>query len=97
VEDRLARAQVIELDQTNPPDDVRFGVTVVLLDTESDEQASYTLVGEDESDASLGRISVSSPIARALIGKRVDDEVTVNVPKGKRQFEVLEINVTPDL
>lgn len=93
VEDRLARAQVIEIDENSAPDDVRFGVTALLLDTETDEEVSYTLVGEDESDATHGLISISSPIARALLGKRVGDEVTVSVPKGKREFEVLEIKV----
>jgi len=93
VEDRLARAQVIDLDTENPPDDIRFGVTAALLDTETDEEVAYTLVGEDESDASNGQISITSPIARALLGKRVGDEVTVAVPKGKRAFEVLEIKV----
>jgi len=90
VEDKLARAQVID-PSGPPPDAVRFGVTVVLLDTESDEEVTYTLVGEDESDASNGRISISSPIARALLGKAVDDVVTVRVPKGTREFEVRDI------
>ncbi len=94
VEDRLARAQVIDLDHSNPPTDVRFGVTALLLDTETDEEVSYTLVGEDESDAGNGQISITSPIARALLGKRVGDEVAVSVPKGKRAFEVLEIKVS---
>ena len=93
VEDRLARAQVIEIDAGAAPEDVRFGVTAVLLDTETDEEVSYTLVGEDESDASIGLISISSPIARALLGKRIGDEVTVMVPKGKREFEILEIKI----
>jgi len=92
VEDKLARAQVI--DPSGPaPDAVRFGVTVVLLDTENDEEVSYTLVGEDESDASNGRISITSPIARALLGKRIDDVVTVRVPKGTREFEVRGIRL----
>ena len=90
VEDKLARAQVID-PSGPPPDAVRFGVTVVLLDTESDEEVTYTLVGEDESDASNGRISISSPIARALLGKAVDDVVSVRVPKGTREFEVRDI------
>ena len=90
LEDQLARAQVI--DPSGPaPDSVRFGVTVVLLDTESDEEVRYTIVGEHESDASSGRISVTSPIARALLGKAVDDTVIVRVPKGTRTFELLEI------
>ena len=93
VEDRLARAQVIDLDSQSPPEDVRFGVTALLLDTATGEEISYTLVGEDESDASNGHISISSPIARALLGKRVGDDVSVVVPKGKREFEILEIGV----
>jgi transcription elongation factor GreA len=92
IEDRLARAQVI--DPSGPaPAEVRFGVTVVLLDSETDEEVTYTIVGEDESDVSKGRISITSPIARALLGKCVDAEVTVDVPKGKREFEVREIRL----
>ena len=90
VEDRLARAQII--DSTDfELDKVRFGTTVVLSDTESGEEISYTIVGEDESNASKGLISVTSPVARALMQKEVDDEVSVRVPKGTRVFEVLEI------
>jgi transcription elongation factor GreA len=89
IEDKLARAQVI--DPSGPPDAVRFGVTVVLFDTESDEEVKYTLVGEDEADIAEGKLSIGSPIARALLGKHVDDAVTVNVPKGTRAFEVRDI------
>jgi transcription elongation factor GreA len=90
LEDKLARAQVI--DPSGPdPDSVRFGVTVVLLDTGSDEEVTYTLVGEDESDIAAGKLSISSPIARALLGKTVDDVVRVEVPKGTREFEVRDI------
>ena len=90
LEDKLARAQVI--DPSGPrPDTVRFGVTVVLLDAETDEEVTYTLVGEDESDIAKGLLSISSPIARALLGKGVDDVVRVQVPKGTREFEVREI------
>ena len=94
VEDKLARAQVIDLPGGSPPEDVRFGVRVVLLDTASDEKVSYTLVGEDEADAARGSISITSPIARALLGKRAGDEVTVSVPKGTRDFEVLDIRIS---
>ena len=90
LEDQLARAQVID-PSGSTTDVVRFGLTVLLLDTESDEEVRYTIVGEHESDAASGRISVTSPIARALLGKAVDDAVTVRVPKGTRTFEVLEI------
>jgi transcription elongation factor GreA len=90
LEDKLARAQVI--DPSGPaPESVRFGVTVVLLDAETEEEVTYTLVGEDESDIAKGLLSISSPIARALLGKGVDDVVRVEVPKGTREFEVREI------
>jgi len=94
IEDRLARAQIIDANDSGPPpEEVRFGVTVVLLDSETDEEVTYTIVGEDESDAANGRISITSPIARALLGKCVDATVTVRVPKGTREFEVREIRV----
>lgn len=89
----MARAQIIDVSEGTPPRDIRFGVTAVLLDTESDEEVTFTLVGEDESDASEGKISITSPIAQALLGKRVDDSVSVRVPKGTRAFEVLAIRV----
>ena len=92
VEDRLARAQVIDPTGASV-DEVRFGVTVVLLDSETDEEKTYQIVGEDESDAANGRISITSPIARALLGKGVDDSVTVSVPKGVREFEIREIRI----
>ena len=90
VEDLLARAQVID-PSGQSSDRVRFGATVLLSDSETAEEVSYTIVGEEESDVGQGRISVTSPVARALIGKAVDDEVVVKVPKGTRTFEVLEI------
>lgn len=90
VEDKLARAQVIETGG-NPPETVRFGVTVVLTDDSTGEEVRYTITGEDESDVSAGLISVTSPVARALLGKRTGDEVTVRVPKGNRSFAVLDI------
>ena len=90
VEDKLARAQVIETGG-NPPETVRFGVTVALAADGTGEEVQYTITGEDESDVSAGLISVTSPVARALLGKRVGDEVTVRVPKGNRSFEVLDI------
>lgn len=95
VEDKLARAQVIDPSGQNS-DEVRFGSTVVLSDEETGEEVSYTILGEDESDVSSGRISVTSPVARALLGKRVGDSVVVRVPKGTRELEVLEIRIDPD-
>lgn len=90
VEDRLARAQVIDTGGQTP-DVVRFGATVVLRDAETAEEKTYTIVGEDEADVSNGLISISSPVARALVGKAVDSEIQVQVPKGLREFEILEI------
>jgi len=90
LEDRLARAQVIDPAGQNP-EAVRFGATVQLTDVESGDEVTYTIVGEDESDASNGLISVTSPIARALLGKPVDEVVAVQVPRGRREFEIRAI------
>jgi len=90
LEDRLARAQVIDT-SGQVADKVRFGVTVDLEDAESGEQVTYTILGEEESDVSRGRISVTSPVARALLGKEVGVSVTVRIPKGTREFEILAI------
>jgi transcription elongation factor GreA len=73
------------------PDAVRFGATVLLMDVESGDEISYTIVGEDESDAANGLISVTSPVARAIMGKPVDEVVRVQVPRGTREFEIREI------
>ena len=90
LEDRLARAQVIDARGLGT-DAVRFGATVTLGDIDSEEQVEYTIVGEDESDAARGRISVTSPVARSLMGKEVQEVVQVRVPRGVREFEILEI------
>jgi transcription elongation factor GreA len=90
LEDRLARAQVID-GKGQSPDAVRFGATVQLVDTENGDRVTYTIVGEDESDAANGLISVTSPIARALLGKPVDEVVAVQVPRGRREFEICDI------
>jgi transcription elongation factor GreA len=94
LDDRIARAQVIDTTGQDP-DRVRFGATVQLQDIETDEELVYTIVGEDEADAKAGFISVTSPVARALMGKEVGDEVSVKVPKGVRELEVLEIRFDP--
>lgn len=90
LEDRLARAQVID-PSGQTTEAVRFGLTVDLEDAETGEELTYTILGEEEADAANGRISISSPIARAILGKAVGDSVTVRVPKGTRAFEILEI------
>ena len=90
IDDRIARAQVIET-AGQTPDKVRFGATVVLTDIETEDEVTYTIVGEDEADVKQRRISVTSPVAQAIMNKAVGDEVRVNVPKGVREFEVLKI------
>ncbi|MCR9096508.1 MAG: transcription elongation factor GreA [bacterium] len=90
LDDKIARAQVIETSGQDP-DKVRFGATVLLSDIETEDEVSYTIVGEDEADAKQGMISVTSPVAQALMSKEVGDDVSVKVPKGIREFEVLEI------
>ena len=69
---------------------VKFGATVTIEDTESGEKQRYTIVGEHEADIKKGRISIGAPVARALIGKEIGDTVTVQSPKGKREYEVTE-------
>jgi transcription elongation factor GreA len=90
LEDRLARAQVID-PSGQDGDSVRFGATVVLEDADSGSQVTYTILGEDEADVAQGQISITSPVARALLGKAVGDAVTVRVPKGTRELEILAV------
>jgi transcription elongation factor GreA len=90
IEDKLARAQVID-PSGQDGGSVRFGATVVLEDADSGEKLTYTILGEDETDVAQGRISIRSPVARALLGRAVGDSVSVRVPKGTRELEVLEI------
>ena len=88
IEGKLADAQVIDVARIPVGEKVIFGVTVTLLDTETDEETRYKIVGEDEADLKIGKISVMSPIARALIGKSVGDAVSVSTPGGDREYEI---------
>jgi transcription elongation factor GreA len=90
VEDKLARAQIIR------PEDVKgdkavFGATVVLLDLDNDRQVTYKLVGQDEANLAAGKISVISPIGRAVVGKTKGEMIVVTTPAGEREYEVTEI------
>ena len=89
LEDKLSRAQVIEIDKLSG-DTVKFGATVTLVD-ENDKEQRYQIVGEIEAEPREGRISVTSPIARALIGKTVGDEIEVEAPGGARGYEILKV------
>ena len=90
VEALIATADIID-PATLSGDRVVFGATVQLLDVDTDEEITYTIVGENESDSKNGRVSITSPIARALIGKRFGDEAVLNAPKGKRNLEILDV------
>lgn len=90
LEDKIARAQVIDPATLNH-DKVVFGATVKLLDTDTEEEMEYQIVGADESDVKQGKISIQSPIARSLIGKSEGDVVKMTTPKGSRELEVLAI------
>lgn len=88
--DKIARAQVI-----NPADmatdKVVFGATVTLFDVDTNTDVTYQIVGEDEADIKLGKISVTSPVGKALIGHRLDEEVRIKVPSGLKVYEITDI------
>ena len=88
IEGRLADAQIIDVSKMEASGKVIFGSTVTLIDCNTDETIRYHIVGEDEADLKKNKISVMSPIARALIGKMEDDVVTVSTPGGEREYEV---------
>ena len=90
LEDKIARAEVIDPAKVEGSK-VAFGATVKLMNTETEEEVSYRIVGADESDINAGSISITSPMARSLIGKEVGDEAKVRTPAGERVYEILEI------
>ncbi|MBI3019070.1 MAG: transcription elongation factor GreA [Deltaproteobacteria bacterium] len=90
LEHMLAVAHVID-HKTIKSESIAFGATVTVLDLQTDVQKTYQIVGKFESDVKVGKIPIASPIARALIGKKVGDEVTIQVPKGTQEFEILKV------
>lgn len=88
--DMIARAQVIDVTKLSGTQ-IKFGATVSLVDQDSDEQARYQIVGEHEADVKQGRISITSPIARALIGKESGDVVEVKSPGGLKAYEIMKV------
>jgi transcription elongation factor GreA len=88
IQSKLATAEVVDPSSLKA-DRIVFGATVTLLDLEEDSQTTYQIVGTDEADVKQGKISIMSPIARALIGKKSGEVVTVQSPKGEREYEVL--------
>ncbi len=91
IEAKLSHAQIIDVTTLNANGKVVFGSTVVLLDINTEEEKTYQIVGVDEADIKVNKISVSSPVARALIGKEEGDEVVMEVPGGTHEFEILEV------
>ena len=91
LEDLTARAEVIDLAKMSG-DTIKFGAIVKLVDEDTDEEKTYQIVGDQEADVKEGRISLSSPIARALISKQVGDSIEVNAPGGAKAYEILEVN-----
>lgn len=90
LEDKLSRAEIIDISKLSG-DTVMFGAKVTLIDEETDEKTAYQIVGEFEADVKKGKISVSSPIARAIIGKRKGDSVEVNTPGGGKSYEIAKV------
>jgi transcription elongation factor GreA len=90
LEDKIGRAEVIDISKLSGTT-VKFGATVTLVDEDTDAEMKFQIVGDLESDAKKGRISISSPIARALIGKTSGDTVEVAAPGGARSYEILKV------
>jgi transcription elongation factor GreA len=88
--DKLARAYVVDLSNMKP-DKVVFSSTVTLYDTAAEEEVTFKIVGEDEADIKLGKISCTSPVGKALIGHKLDDSVKVTVPSGTKEYEIIDI------
>ena len=90
LEDKLSRAEIIDPSRLSGPR-IRFGATVELLNIDTDEEVRYRIVGAEEADLSQGTISISAPLARALIGKEVGDEISVTLPVGQRKYEITNV------
>ncbi len=90
IEDKTRRAEVIDVTKLSGKD-IKFGAKVTLADEDTDEKSKYQIVGADESDISNGLLSVTSPLAQALIGKRVGDSVEVTTPRGSKAYEIVRV------
>jgi transcription elongation factor GreA len=90
IEDLIARAEVIDVSKLSG-DTVKFGATVTVVDVEADDERTYQIVGEVESNVKEGRLSIISPLARAMIGKTEGDDVDFNAPGGQRSYEILKV------
>ena len=91
IEGKLANAQIIDVTKMQNNGKVIFGATVSLVNVDTDEEVTYRIVGDDEANIKEGLISVNSPIARGLVGKEVDDSVSITTPGGKVEFDIVEV------
>lgn len=91
IEAKLSNAQIIDITKINNNGKVIFGSTVTIVNIDTDEEVTYKIVGDDEADIKRNLISVSSPIARGLIGKAVDDEIVIQTPGGALEFEIINV------
>lgn len=91
IESKLATAEIIDVTKVNAQGRVVFGATVELMNLGTDEEVTYRIVGEDEADIKAGLVSINSPVARGLIGKREGDTVSVQVPSGAVEYEILAV------
>ncbi len=92
IESKLSNAEIIDISKIKAGDKVVFGATVELINIDTDTEVTYQIVGDDEADIKANMISISSPIARALIGKFVDDIAVVQAPSGKTEYEIIAVN-----
>jgi transcription elongation factor GreA len=90
LEEKISRAEVIDVKKLSGKT-VMFGATVTLIDEDSEEKLTYQIVGEDEADVKQGRLAVTAPLSRAIIGKKVGDVVEVNTPKGEKAYEIARV------
>ncbi len=90
IEDKIARAQVIDVSKLSGAQ-VKFGATVSVVDEDTEDEARYQIVGDHEADVKSGKLSISSPLSRAMIGKEVGEVVEVNTPGGVKAYEILKI------
>ena len=91
VEGKLSNAQIIDVTSLKNDGRVVFGVTVILYDEQQDKEITYQIVGEDEADIKAGKISYSSPVAAAMIGKEIDDIALVKAPSGDKEYEIVDV------
>lgn len=91
IEAKLSNAQIIDISKISNNGKVIFGSTVTIVNVETDEEVSYQIVGDDESDIKKNLISINSPIARGLVGKKVDDEISITTPGGVIDYEIIKV------